>query len=1163
MKKSFRIILIVVMLLAVVFTLWACNDDDDVLKSLSAPENVSTIGSTISWNAVNGASKYELILPGATESVSTNNTYYNLDISQIGTYLVKIRAVGENSLGEAIYSAYTEYTFTKSEKLTTPQVGVSGKTVSWGTVSNADSYLIKVLNSEGTVIHEVSQSELSIELTDEKFSAIGKYTIQVKAIPSKPEYANSDAGITYYVVSTTLATPAISNVSTTSIRWTSISGISSYKVYLYKVGQDSELATYTTTSNSYAFSNMKVDEDKDGEVDYCITEKEGTYYCLLQAIGDGEVYKNSTISTRDTTRDLKVISSLTGDITLEKESGSWVLKFTSKNPDQLASFTVSLKTTKADDSASMPAVESSVFITDTDLTYIVATGDFDAQKIYYDEKPAGYVKNLAEKKAGTTYYKFELDTATDTYKYVEYSGTLSSFEDYYIKHDATYYEQAKGVATYVQVGENEAFSTRYNYYIKDGNDYKLVESKYLAGTIDELSEDTTIIYMKDNGDNTFAKIGNIEALRTLYPTDHTTKYWAYKPFTEFEQGVTYYKATYADLTATEYAAGTYYVAQKKQFTQNVDDLFFTINGEEYTYKKSDIAYYGKTYTITVTPKGAKDTVLPGSAVVCDDQYVSYRKPTKITDTASPFVGYYKVESLGDLQYIAYEPNAKYVQMKDLDAEGYVWTPIPLFSGTYDGNNHMISNIVYGKNENSGLFAACASATTIQNVYIVNASNVANPTGTVGGIVGVATQDLSIANCYVKGAFSDAKVVGGIVGVYATPTGYSALIRNCQADVTIKNVAAAGGIIYDAAPQDVDGITIDGCIAIGSITSNDPYFKLGDFEALDNSGVKYGIKDDDNIYKYENSTYVLLGTYSNRNTDAFKDANGKYYSAYYFRMMSQLNEPNRYGGIAGKLINALVMNTIAAVQIDVKATDLDIKAGGFAGETLNCAIANSYTGAKYTRDSKDLITITSSGSELSCTGGFIGAVDATSIMDCYTTAKAFGRDNVGGFVGYVDGTNTVITRCYSAGGTVLFDGKSINVTEGTTYTNNFVYLAIDKDKLPSIPHAGCFNSFDELYDALKSAAAGVAKIADYKEPCLLDNIYTSAYSDKIKASGVLSVKTYIATDNAGEIEIIDMFENKDKAESIIIGDKTAKGTILWVLQEKGVAGRRVVIYVTVS
>ena len=48
MKKSFRIILIAIMLLAVVFTLWACKDDDDeVLKSLNAPEGVSAIGSTV------------------------------------------------------------------------------------------------------------------------------------------------------------------------------------------------------------------------------------------------------------------------------------------------------------------------------------------------------------------------------------------------------------------------------------------------------------------------------------------------------------------------------------------------------------------------------------------------------------------------------------------------------------------------------------------------------------------------------------------------------------------------------------------------------------------------------------------------------------------------------------------------------------------------------------------------------------------------------------------------------------------------------------------------------------------------------------------------------------------------------------------------------------
>ena len=58
--------------------------------------------------------------------------------------------------------------------------------------------------------------------------------------------------------------------------------------------------------------------------------------------------------------------------------------------------------------------------------------------------------------------------------------------------------------------------------------------------------------------------------------------------------------------------------------------------------------------------------------------------------------------------------ANYVLMQDLDAEGYYWEPIKSFkNGTFDGNNHMISNIVYKALDNGyqGLFASLSNSTT--------------------------------------------------------------------------------------------------------------------------------------------------------------------------------------------------------------------------------------------------------------------------------------------------------------------------------------------------------------------------------------------------------------------------------------------------------------------
>jgi len=194
MKNTFKILLVMIMLLAVVFTLWACNDDEEVLTSLPTPVNLGASGSTISWSAVDNASSYELIVSNG-EPITTTNTYYNLDISEIGTYLIKVRALGTNSAGEKIYSDYAEYTFVKSKKLATPVVNVDGKTDTWAAVENAQSYSVKVLDGDKNVKYSNdNQTELTLSLEGEEYTAVGKYTIQVKAIPeaSKTEYANSD-----------------------------------------------------------------------------------------------------------------------------------------------------------------------------------------------------------------------------------------------------------------------------------------------------------------------------------------------------------------------------------------------------------------------------------------------------------------------------------------------------------------------------------------------------------------------------------------------------------------------------------------------------------------------------------------------------------------------------------------------------------------------------------------------------------------------------------------------------------------------------------------------------------------------------------------------------------------------------------------------------------
>ena len=1185
MKKTYKVLLIAIMVLIVTCALWACKDDDvEIVTYLSKPVNIAASGSTISWDAVDGASKYEIIVDSA-EAKETESTYYQLDISQIGSYQIKVRAVGVNVKGVTIYSEYTEYTFVKSNKLTTPVVNVVDKSASWAAVTNAVEYQVKVLNSSGSELYSTTQSELAISLDDEKYAAVGKYTISVKAIPeaSKPEYANSDTGIGYYIVTSKLATPSISSVSTTAIRWSSISGITGYRVMLYNASTNTLIETYSTTSNSYAFSSMAMQD-------------EGKYYCLIQAVGDGEVYLDSDISSRQSDYDLNVVSTLIEDSVelVYNAVDGWVLNFQTNNVDLLSSFTISLKTTKADSSSSMPTIEKTVWKDDGTIVYNLSSDAYNENTKYYTKQAAGYVKNTKPYDSTKTYYIF--DGATYTQQPV---ASLSQTVEYFLYYDEDYYEAALGAPVYTLVDiTSSTFSTREEYFTFDGTNYNLVTSTYEeTGDYDTLPDGDTI-YLKKDGD-TYIKLGT-KAEITETGLAH---YYVYHPFTSFETGVEYYQASYATFGDSDYSVDTFYVVSSASYSLSIDGEFFTKDGDNYTYKKSDIAYYGKTYSISIEAQGIQNTTITGDSVTCDDQYTSYRCPNKVDssiayaesslksyfDTEEEYAafvtkydGYYTVESLGDLQYITYALDSKYVQMQDLDAQGYYWRSLAgvdasAFTGVYDGNNHLISDIVYKapifESIYQGLFAEVSGA-TITDVYIVNASNYEVPFAVLGGLVGKITDSATIARVYVQGTFSNGEYIGGIAGSAYSTGSMSIKITQTQADVEISNALHAAGII--AGCDYVGELEISGSIAIGSLTIGDNYFLIGDHDALDSAKEKlvYKIESNTKIYVYENEAYRYVGDWSDRDTDAFKNGDD-WYSSYYIRILGDDGLDAAVGGLIGNILNvdtsSIVSDSVAEVEIKVSLTDNDVYAGGLIGIACDTTITNCRSGSKFTFNAPDIMTLSAGGNN-TYVGGLVGLFRDSNVYKSYSTIKVSGRDNFGGLIGETDGTCEV-KGCYTTGGvsqqTAEHKSPFIAVIGvSTTCEDNYVYNS-NSDLILS--DAIVTNDFAVIKDGINEYETNTAAIIigtdiNWLEPAIQGMLYIAKYSKNLKPSEDLNVEVYMV-DLDGSI--VNIYED---GLEINIGDRKSKGTALVILQQKvdedddGVddnTGLRVVIYVTIA
>jgi hypothetical protein len=133
-----------------------------------------------------------------------------------------------------------------------------------------------------------------------------------------------------------------------------------------------------------------------------------------------------------------------------------------------------------------------------------------------------------------------------------------------------------------------------------------------------------------------------------------------------------------------------------------------------------------------------------------------------------------------------------------------------FSGTFDGNGHIISNLTYTRTASVnyvGLFGYIYYG-TIQNVGIENAS-LSSAGGYVGGLVGTNSGG-TISACYVTGSVSGNLIYyGGLVGSNAAGT-----ITACYSTASVSGSWDVGGLVGG------NGGIIYNCYAAGPVSGTD-------------------------------------------------------------------------------------------------------------------------------------------------------------------------------------------------------------------------------------------------------------------------------------------------------------------------------------------------------
>ena len=209
---------------------------------------------------------------------------------------------------------------------------------------------------------------------------------------------------------------------------------------------------------------------------------------------------------------------------------------------------------------------------------------------------------------------------------------------------------------------------------------------------------------------------------------------------------------------------------------------------------------------------------------------SYRKTSTSPEitTGCPADGCKGYELMRDLDFLD-DASYRSISNKDKWTKGEGWQPIrdgaTLFSSTFEGNNHTISNLMINRpaaTNSVGLFGALESSSEINNLGLLNvdikgaknvgslagwnfAGSIANSYATgavngndyVGGLVG--SNDGSIANSYATGSVVGKGTVGGLVGWnLARPNNDRDLqpgrITNSYATGSVVGKTHAGGLV---------------------------------------------------------------------------------------------------------------------------------------------------------------------------------------------------------------------------------------------------------------------------------------------------------------------------------------------------------------------------------
>ena len=425
----------------------------------------------------------------------------------------------------------------------------------------------------------------------------------------------------------------------------------------------------------------------------------------------------------------------------------------------------------------------------------------------------------------------------------------------------------------------------------------------------------------------------------------------------------------------------------------------------------------------------------------------------------------------------------------------------VFTGHFDGNNHIISNLfIYNEDDDDygvGFFGVINSPASILNLGLTTV-DIHGQHG-VGALIGWNYGATSIVNCYSTGLIKSQSVAGGLCGYNEMESSISYCYSDCVVSPLNYQAAWSGGFCG----VNRSGAQILNCYATGTVGTSVEWGSshIGGFVGMNQNAL---IK---NCY----STGAISGYHTVGGLCGWNDGSGG----------------------PAKIINCFSTSNITAVP-SPWVTNANI--GGICGWNSSSEIINCYS------------TGTIIAEKFGCVGGVVGANSyASKIINCFSTSNVTGA-GVGGICGanyYV----SEITRCYSTGN-VIGSGDYLGVDIGSGVGINY-----GGSTIKNCYSTGSVTGHTNLGGFCGSNSVGVDD-ASVIINCYSTGLVTCVISDWTASTAKIADNLVMPTVKNGFRYICTVAGTTGGSEPTwptVIDDTVIDGTVTWKCQNDKVGG----------